>query len=462
LTPITTSDEDIDMTQNPLLPTEPNRPSQLKSTLRTMTKNWQRGALYLLLLVVGAGGVFLGDRWLASNALPFDESSAQVSPVGTDLPATPPSDPVATGTGSLLMGSDPNFIANAVDKVGPAVVRIDASRTTTVDLPSEFDDPMFRRFFGSNLPTEPPTQVEQGTGSGFILQADGVIVTNAHVVEGADQVTVTLKDGRTFTGEVVGQDPVTDVAVVKIDATDLPVVELGDSEQLRPGEWAIAIGNPLGLDNTVTAGIISATGRSSAEVRIPDKQVNFIQTDAAINPGNSGGPLLNRQGQVIGMNTAIIGGAQGLGFAIPINTVQEIAQELLDHGRAEHPYLGIRMVALTPELKDELNQNPNSGLTVEDDEGVLVVQVVPGSPADRAGLRRGDVILKVGDEAVKDAETIQQLVGESEIGQDLHLQIHRGSQTLSITVQPGEYPAATDNQPQENAPNQGQGRSHVK
>lgn len=199
-------------------------------------------------------------------------------------------------------------------------MRIDASKTVTSQTPDVFNDPFFRQFFGSELPTPPGKQIERGTGSGFIIGADGRILTNAHVVDGADTVTVTLKDGRTFKGKVLGEDSVTDVAVVKIQANQLPTVALGKSDQLKLGEWAIAIGNPLGLDNTVTTGIISATGRSSSAVGVPDQRVSFIQTDAAINPGNSGGPLLNQRGEVIGMNTAIIQGAQGLGFAIPIDS----------------------------------------------------------------------------------------------------------------------------------------------
>src|SRR4028119_20504 len=222
-------------------------------------------------------------------------------------------------------------------------------------MPDVFNDPFFRRFFGSRVPTEPDTRVERGTGSGFIISSNGQILTNAHVVAGADTVSVTLKDGRAFKGKVLGVDTVTDVAVVKIDAGNLPAVSLGNSDQLKPGEWAIAIGNPLGLDNTVTTGIISATGRTSSQVGVPDKRVQFIQTDAAINPGNSGGPLLNASGQVIGMNTAIIQRAQGLGFAIPINTAQRIANQLVTQGKVEHPYLGIQMVTLTPELKKNLN-----------------------------------------------------------------------------------------------------------
>ncbi len=246
-----------------------------------------------------------------------------------------------------------NFVAAVVQEVGSAVVRIDAQRTVENQVPEAFNDPFFRRFFGDQIPNIPDKQIQSGTGSGFIIDSKGEIITNAHVVDGASKVTVTLKDGREFEGKVVGTDPVTDVAVIHIEAENLPTVPLGNSEQLQPGDWAIAIGNPLGLDNTVTTGIVSAIGRSSAQVGVPDKRVEFIQTDAAINPGNSGGPLLNQKGEVIGVNTAILQGAQGLGFAIPINTVQEIADELVANGKVEHPFLGIQMLTLTPELQKE-------------------------------------------------------------------------------------------------------------
>jgi len=281
--------------------------------------------------------------------------------------------------------------------------------------------------------------VERGTGSGFIIKADGLVLTNAHVVDGADTVTVTLKDGRDFTGKVLGADELTDVAVVKIQANNLPTVSVGNSEQLRPGEWAIAIGNPLGLDNTVTAGIISGTGRSGADVGVPDKRVNFIQTDAAINPGNSGGPLLNQQGQVIGMNTAIIGGAQGLGFAIPINRAQEIANELITDGRVEHPYLGIQMATLTPTIRESLSQDP--GVQVQAEQGVVIVGIARNSPAARAGLRPGDVIQQIDGRPVNSADDVQQAVDNSTIGGNLPLAVNRSGRNVNLSVQPGEFPA---------------------
>lgn len=376
---------------------------------------------YLSLLFVGSMGTFLGTQMVPSNATSSQQLIAQ-------LPAPLPGN------------ADTNFISTAVDQVGPAVVRIDASRTVRNQVPSIFNDPFFRQFFGSQIPAPPPTRVERGTGSGFVINADGLVLTNAHVVNGADTVTVTLKDSRTFKGKVMGQDPLTDVAVVKINASNLPIAQLGNSEQIRPGQWAIAIGNPLGLDNTVTAGIISATGRTSSDVRVPDKRINFIQTDAAINPGNSGGPLLNQQGQVIGMNTAIIGGAQGLGFAIPINQAKEVANKLIANGKVDHPFLGIQMARLTPEIKEQINSSPNSGLRVQEDRGVLIVAVARNSPASRAGLRPGDVIKRIGGQEVTTPDQVQQVVEGSTIGSNLALEIKRGGQTSTLAVQPAAFP----------------------
>jgi Do/DeqQ family serine protease len=332
-----------------------------------------------------------------------------------------------------------NFIADAVERVGPAVVRINAERTVQTNAPSIFRDPFFRRFFGLNEPP-PQTRVEQGTGSGFIISSDGLILTNSHVVNKAQQVTVVLKDGRQLSGQVLGEDPLTDVAVVKIQAANLPVARIGDSERIRPGEWAIAIGNPLGLDNTVTAGIISATGRTSGDIGVPDKRVGFIQTDAAINPGNSGGPLLNQYGEVIGMNTAIIGGAQGLGFAIPINTARRIANQLVQTGRVDHPYLGIRMATLTPALRQRLNQDPSSQIRVQAQQGVLIYEVLPNSPAAGAGLRPGDVITRINNQLITNAGQVQQAVDQTPSGGSLQLEVQRNNQTGVISVRPGLLP----------------------
>jgi S1-C subfamily serine protease len=351
----------------------------------------------LALVMLGAGIATAGTQGIkaVSSAVQLPAIAAEEDTTADQVI------PQDTQVALLPSASNPNMISDIVREVGPAVVRIDASRTVQTNLPPMFEDPFFRQFFGDNLRNIPSERVEQGVGSGFITTADGQIITNAHVVDGADRVQVTLKDGRSFEGRVVGADPVTDVAVINIDARDLPTVSVSDSDQLLPGEWVVAIGNPLGLDSTVTAGIVSATGRTSREVGVPDKRVDFIQTDAAINPGNSGGPLLNLRGEVVGVNTAIIQGAQGLGFAIPINTVERITADLLDDGQVEHAFLGIQMVTLSPELKDNINSNPNSPITVNDEEGVLIVQVVPNSPAARDGLRIGDVILAVDGQAIR-------------------------------------------------------------
>ena len=395
----------------------------------------------LALVLFGAGLGVGGDYLLANNSLLSGTSAVAESNSATES-ATQANNQV-TAQSSAIAASNP--IAAIVKEVGPAVVRIDSSRTVKNPQAEMFNDPFFRNFFGSQGLQMPDTRVQRGMGSGFIINNNGTILTNAHVVAGAEKVTVTLKDGRTFEGRVMGRDSVTDVAVIKVDAQNLPVVRVGDSQALQPGETAIAIGNPLGLDNTVTEGIISATGRSSGQVGIPDQRVNFIQTDAAINPGNSGGPLLNQRGEVIGINTAIIQGAQGLGFAIPIDTAQRISDQLIASGKVEHPFLGIQMATLTPEVKQEINSNPNSGLSVSDDQGVLVIRVVPGSPADRAGLRAGDVIGQINGQAIKDADTLQQVVESSQVGKNLQLDLKRNGQKMNLAVKAGVYPTAQAN-----------------
>ncbi|NJL84972.1 MAG: PDZ domain-containing protein [Leptolyngbyaceae cyanobacterium SM1_1_3] len=387
-------------------------------------QGWQQALVYCLLTLTGS--FLLASRSAASDTALSPSWVSQVP---------------AAGSSRILITQGSNFIAAAVERVGPAVVRIDASRTVTERRPSIFDDPFFREFFGNfGTSDAPATRVERGTGSGFVIEADGLIVTNAHVVAGADEVVVTLRDGREFVGDVVGQDPVTDVAVIRVEATNLPTVSIGDSEEIRPGEWAIAIGNPLGLDNTVTAGIISATGRTSAQVRVPDKRVSFIQTDAAINPGNSGGPLLNERGEVIGVNTAIIGGAQGLGFAIPINMALAIAEQLIANGRVEHPYLGVQMRTLTASLRDSINRNPRASAQVSAASGVIVLGTVRNSPAEQGGVQPGDVIVKINETVITDAEQVQQIVAETSIGQPLRLEIDRAGQRRTLTLAPAPLP----------------------
>lgn len=285
----------------------------------------------------------------------------------------------------------------------------------------------------------------RGLGSGVIIDGSGEILTNAHVVNQADRVTVTLKDGRKFEGKVQGADEVTDLAVVKINPSGnkLPVASLGNSGDVQVGDWAIAVGNPLGLDNTVTLGIVSTLKRSSREVGIPDKRIDFIQTDAAINPGNSGGPLLNAQGEVIGINTAIRADASGIGFAIPIDKAKGIKDQLMRGEKIPHPYLGVQMINLTPDLAKENNKDPNSAISVPEINGVLVMRVLPNSPAQRAGLRRGDVITQVEGQPITTAEQLQNIVDSSRLGQVLQVKVQRGNQTSQLGVRTGELENAS-------------------
>jgi S1-C subfamily serine protease len=399
-----------------------------------MNLSFKQLATYASLLAIGGGAGMIGTHYLLGQQRSPDRYS--------DLPSV--LRPIAGSGGQpAAIASSPNssnFISLAAERVGPAVVRIDATRKIVNEVPDAFQNPLFKKFFGGELPV-PKERVERGTGSGFILTAEGRLLTNAHVVAGTDTVEVTLKDGRTFEGKVMGSDPVTDVAVVKINADKLPTVQLGRSDNLVPGQWAIAIGNPLGLDNTVTAGIISATGRSSSQVGVPDKRVTFIQTDAAINPGNSGGPLLNDRGEVIGINTAIRADAQGLGFAIPIETAKRVAEQLFAKGKVEHPYLGIQMVDLTPALRREINQDNSSSLKVNQDQGVLVVRVFNNSPAEKAGIQQGDIIQKIDGKTVKTASDVQARVESGGLDATLQLVINRNGQTRNVAVKPGAYPA---------------------
>jgi S1-C subfamily serine protease len=391
---------------------------------------------HFIALLLGVFLCFGGFRMLSSVA----------EPVAKTPPAQNQNSLVSQAVSAVPVPiSENSFVAAAVNRTGAAVVRIDTEAVVTRRLDPMFDDPFFRDFFGDRFRMAPQQQRVAGQGSGFIIDRSGVILTNAHVVSNADKVTVTLKDGRTFNGEVKGSDEVTDLAVVKINSqgSDLPVASLGDSGAVQVGDWAIAVGNPVGLDNTVTLGIVSTISRSAAKAGIPDKRLDFIQTDAAINPGNSGGPLLNAKGDVIGINTAIRADAMGIGFAIPINKAKSLEKFLAAGKRVPHPYIGVQMLNLTPELAKESNQNPNSPFLVPEVQGILVVRVMPNTPAERAGIRMGDVILSVDNQKVTDGGQLQDIVENVGLDRSLKLKVQRGDRTMDVTVQTAQLSNAS-------------------
>ena len=306
-------------------------------------------------------------------------------------------------------------------KVTPAVVNIRAERVRAISRLG----PLFEDFFGDLFRAPRTPQSEQSLGSGFILSADGIILTNAHVIEGAEQIKVRLADQRVFPGEVLGIDAKTDVAVLKVKSDQsLPVAVLGNSDRIKVGHWALAIGNPFGLDSTLTVGVVSATGR--ANVGIEDYE-DFIQTDASINPGNSGGPLLNIYGEVVGINTAIVAAGQGIGFAIPINLARQVAEQLIATGEVTRGWLGVSMQPVDPALAESFGLDKVTG--------ALVTKVLPGTPAERAGLQRGDVLLTFAGKAIRGVRELQLMVASAPIGKPVPVDILRNGRRLTLTVE---------------------------
>jgi len=308
------------------------------------------------------------------------------------------------------MGS--NSIISAREKAAPSVVYIDtvAVVTATPEIPEEFRDFFPPGIFGNQQ------QQVRGAGSGFIIRPDGYILTNEHVVKNAQNLKVTLQGGKKFNGRVIGTDPQTDLAIVKIDAKNLPTADLGDSDGLVPGQWVVAIGNPYGFHDTVTAGIISALGRSIDD---PNNRGYLIQTDAAINPGNSGGPLVDLSGKVIGINEAIIANAQGLGFAIPVNLAKKISKDLIDKGKVQRPATPWLGVALT-----EISDRIANYYGLANQEGAII-QVYPDSPALKAGLQDGDIIKEVNHGKIKEPQDVIKAVSKAKVGQEIELLIYR-------------------------------------
>ncbi len=327
-----------------------------------------------------------------------------------------------------------SFVAKAVALSGKAVVTIETqrrvrSRGSTGLPPGFFVDPYLNRFFERNGLGVPRSRVETSQGSGVIFDSKGLVLTNAHVVANIDRLTVGLPDGRRVSGRVLGQDSLTDLAVVRLDGSgQWPVAPLGDSDKLEVGDWAIAVGNPYGLENTVTLGIVSNLSRNVAQLGISGKRLDFIQTDAAINPGNSGGPLLNAAGEVIGINTLVrTGPGAGLGFAIPINRARDIANQLVERGRASHPVVGI-----------SLSPVPSVGGTRKNLTGAVVRFVVPGGPAARGGIQVQDIILTVGGRSIKGPSDVVSAINQHEVGKPLDFVLKRGTRKVDLIIYPVE------------------------
>jgi len=328
-------------------------------------------------------------------------------------------------------------LAPVLERVTPGVVNIAVRSLQPVETNPLLRDPFFRHFFGG-LPERPPAQVVLSAGSGVIIDARrGYVVTNNHVVENAQEIVVTLKDRRTFRAELVGTDPATDIALLKIPPEDLTAVPLGDSDALKVGDVVLAIGNPFGLGQTVTSGIVSALGRSGLA---PEKYESFIQTDAPINPGNSGGALIDSRGRLVGINTAIVspaGGNVGIGFAVPVNMVKAVVAQLEKYGEVRRGQIGVVIQDLTPDLAEALR--------LPAEAGAVVSEVRPGSPAAKAGLKSGDVIVAVDGRPVRSATDLRNRIGLSERGSTIRLTVVRDGQRLEIpvTVGPPEALALT-------------------
>jgi Do/DeqQ family serine protease len=325
---------------------------------------------------------------------------------------------ITASASAPLPGLGPDTIPDLVSKASPAVVRIDTTEQVSGgQYDPFFNDPFFRQFFGNQFRAPSRPQVSHGLGSGFIVSPDGYILTNEHVIEGADQIQVTVAgQNKSFPATKVGSDHQLDLAVLKINAGgNLPTLPLGNSDNIRVGDWVVAIGNPYGLDHTVTVGVISAKGRP---VDVQDRSYrNLLQTDASINPGNSGGPLLNLNGEVVGINTAVNAQAQGIGFAIPSSTVQSVFNELVQKGSVSHPYLGVYLQS-----------------AAGDQSGALIASVIKDGPADKAGLQKGDLVTGFNGKEITNPNDLVNEVGSTPVGSQVEVQFVRGGETKTTTV----------------------------
>ena len=344
---------------------------------------------------------------------------------------------------ALISSPEHNFVSSAVKNVGPAVVKIDTERLVERQ---QFDptllDPLLRDLLGE--PGTTPDR-ERGQGSGVIINENGLVLTNAHVVERVDNVSVTLADGTISDGKVLGTDAITDLALVKIQESHYSnFAPLGNSEDLEVGDWAIALGTPYGLEKTVTLGIISSLHRDINSLGFSDKRLDLIQTDAAINPGNSGGPLINSNGEVIGINTLVRSGpGAGLGFAIPINLAKNVSDQLLKNGEVIHPYLGVQLISLNPKIAKEYNQDPNSLVQLPERNGALIQSVIPNSPAEKAGLRRGDLVIAAENVSIEEPKALLDEVEKAKIGKVFLLNVLRENKEIQINIKPEPLPGLT-------------------
>jgi len=364
----------------------------------------------------------------------FDPPPALVPTTSSEPSANRPA-PDIKQAAPLSRQQGPASYSNAVNQAAPAVVNIYSSRIVERDQHPLMSDPFFNQFFSGDDATTHQRMLSS-LGSGVIVSNDGYVLTNHHVINGADQIQVALRDGRETLAEVIGTDPESDLAVLRIDLDDLPVIELADSEEVAVGDVALAIGNPFGVGQTVTMGIISATGRSHLGLNAYE---DFIQTDAAINPGNSGGALVNPDGALVGINTAIFsrsGGSQGIGFAIPANLAHSILDELVTRGRVIRGWLGIEAQALSRELA--------ASFGLRTPQGVIVAGVVSGGPAAQAGLQPGDVLLSIDGQVILDARATMSDIASIPPGTSLPLTIVRGGERMEMTLEVGERPVPTN------------------
>jgi Do/DeqQ family serine protease len=386
------------------------------------SRRWLVG---VILAAFFAGIAFSGGVLFASS------HSKLMNPVLTALnqPPASQSDTTSGNSGVQGLGLGADTIANMVASAGPAVVRINTTATTQVQNPF-FNDPFFQQFFGQN--SQPQTQTQQALGSGFLISADGYLLTNQHVIDGAQTIKVTMMgQSQQVDAQVVGSDKDLDLAVLKINAgSNLPYLKLGNSDKIRLGDWAIAIGNPYGLDHTVTVGVISAKGRS---MLIESRSYrNLLQTDASINPGNSGGPLLDLAGDVIGINTAVNEQAQGIGFAIPSNTVQDVLTDLMKGQHIPHPWLGVEIADVTQDVATAYGYNGTSG--------VVVRSVISGGPADSANMQEGDIITGWNGATLADTNDLLQKVQQAGVGAKINLTVWRNKQSITVSVTLADRP----------------------